>query len=319
MAQEYNVTWQEYNGTDYDKLYPKTKASNVAINSTTALSDVVVYGEPLRYNLSQQSLYFHKNGLLINRQTNNVDMYLSSDEKDYDTLYHMVDVNGVPVLVDKIADSISGNTSSAMALLGKETSEIFNFSPNGYGVLSAVSMSATFSGGSEIQSCRVKIYSNSSLVWQSDDVRWSSGSTLTVSPNVEIVKNATYSVRLFIGSEGSSRIDISAGTFTTTFTGETYTSGYFTTKQFAMTDGNKLQTWLYYTGTAPTVSYNVGSGTYTALTPSSTSASVFMDGTACTVAKYDIDGSIVKNNVVKFKFDVSSSSTIIKEMCGVLL
>ena len=107
MAKEINVKWQEYNGTDYDTLYPKTKAANVAINPTTSLSDVVVYGEPLRYNLSQQSLYFHKNGLLINRQTNNVDMYLSSENKDYADSYHLIDFNGIPTLSDKIAYNIS--------------------------------------------------------------------------------------------------------------------------------------------------------------------------------------------------------------------
>ena len=110
MAQEYNVTWQEYNGTDYDTLYPKTKAVNVSINPTTSLSDVVVYGEPLRYNLSQQSLYFHKNGLLINRQTNNVDMYLSSENKDYADSYHLIDLNGIPTLINKVASSITGAT-----------------------------------------------------------------------------------------------------------------------------------------------------------------------------------------------------------------
>ncbi len=320
MAQEYNVTWQEYNGTDYDKLYPKTKAANVVINANTALSDIVVYGEPLRYNLSQQSLYFHKNGLLINRQTNNVDMYLSSENKDYDTIYHMSDKNGVPVLVDKIADEISGNTNAVMVLLDKESGEILSFSPDGFGALSNLSINTTFTGGSQIQEYYIRIYQGSNLLWQSNMLtNWASGSTITVQPNLEITKGVNYSVRIALGSQGSARIDFNTGTFTATFTGDVYTSGYFTTKQFSMTDGNKLQAWLYYTGTAPTVSYNVGSGSYTALMPVSVGAGVFMDGAACNVAKYEINGELVKDNVIRFKFDISSSTTIIKEMCGVLL
>ena len=318
MAKEINVKWQEYNGTDYDTLYPKTKAVNVAINPTTSLSDVVVYGEPLRYNLSQQSLYFHKNGLLINRQTNNVDMYLSSENKDYADSYHLIDLNGIPTLSDKIADNISGNTNKITTVLQGDSKDIFTFSPNGSGTLSNMSITATM-GSSQIYGFRIRIYSKNNLLWQSDvSGGWTSGSEFTVQPNIEVVKNKSYSVRLFIES-GTGGVTINAGTFALTFTGEVYQSGYFTTKQFTMTDGNKLQTWLYYTGTAPSTSYNVGSGSYTPIAPVSVTASVFMDGTACNVAKYEINGELIKDNVVRFKFDISSPTTIIKEMCGVLL
>ena len=323
MAKEINVKWQEFNGTDYDTLYPKTKASNVAINPTTSLSDVVVYGEPLRYNLSQQSLYFHKNGLLINRQTNNVDMYLSSENKDYADSYHLTDLNGIPTLSDKIADNISGNTNKITTVLQGDSNDIFTFSPNGFGTLSNMSITATMDS-SRIYGFRIRIYSGNNLLWQSDvngdaaSGGLTSGSEFTVQPNIEVVKNTSYSVRLFTES-GVGNIDINAGTFAVTFTGEVYQSGYFTTKQFTMTDGNKLQAWLYYTGTAPAVSYNVGSGSYTSITPASVTASVFMDDTACNVAKYEIDGELIKNNVIRFKFDVSSPTTIVKEMCGVLL
>ena len=324
MAKEYNVTWQEYNGTDYDTLYPKTKAVNVVINPTTSLSDVVVYGEPLRYNLSQQSLYFHKNGLLINRQTNNVDMYLSSENKDYADSYHLIDFNGIPTLSDKIADNISGNTNQVRTILSGDTQDIFTFSPNGSGTLSNMSITATMNT-SRIYGFRIRIYSGNNLLWQSDvngtltSGGWTSGSEFSIQPNIEVAKNTSYSVRLFMESSGTGGIYIDAGTFALTFTGEVYQSGYFTTKQFTMTDGNKLQTWLYYTGTAPSTSYNVGSGSYTSITPASVTTSVFMDGTACNVAKYEINGELIKNNVVRFKFDISSPTTIIKEMCGVLL
>lgn len=324
MAKEINVKWQEYNGTDYDTLYPKTKAVNVAINPTTSLSDVVVYGEPLRYNLSQQSLYFHKNGLLINRQTNNVDMYLSSENKDYADSYHLADFNGIPTLSDKIADNISGNTNQVRTILSGDTQDIFTFSPNGSGTLSNMSITATMNT-SRIYGFRIRIYSGNNLLWQSDvngtltSGGWTSGSEFSIQPNIEVAKNTSYSVRLFMESSGTGGIYIDTGTFALTFTGEVYQSGYFTTKQFTMTDGNKLQAWLYYTGTAPAVSYNVGSGSYTSITPVSVTASVFMDGTACNVAKYEINGELIKNNVIRFKFDISSSTTIIKEMCGVLL
>ena len=324
MAKEYNVTWQEYNGTDYDTLYPKTKAVNVVINPTTSLSDVVVYGEPLRYNLSQQSLYFHKNGLLINRQTNNVDMYLSSENKDYADSYHLIDLNGIPTLSDKIADNISGNTNKITTVLHGDSNDIFTFSPNGSGTLSNMSITATMNT-SRIYGFRIRIYSGNNLLWQSDvngtltSGGWTSGSEFSIQPNIEVAKNTSYSVRLFMESSGTGGIYIGARTFALTFTGEVYQSGYFTTKQFTMTDGNKLQTWLYYTGTAPSTSYNVGSGSYTSITPASVTTSVFMDGTACNVAKYEINGELIKNNVVRFKFDISSPTTIIKEMCGVLL
>ena len=324
MAKEINVKWQEYNGTDYDTLYPKTKAANVAINPTTSLSDVVVYGEPLRYNLSQQSLYFHKNGLLINRQTNNVDMYLSSENKDYADSYHLADFNGIPTLSDKIADNISGNTKQIKTVLQGDSNDIFTFSPNGSGTLSNMSITATMNT-SRIYGFRIRIYSGNNLLWQSDvngtltSGGWTSGSEFSVQPNIEVAKNTSYSVRLFMESSGTGGVSINAGTFALTFTGEVYQSGYFTTKQFTMTDGNKLQTWLYYTGTAPSTSYNVGSGSYTPITPVSVTTSVFMDGTACNVAKYEINGELIKNNVIRFKFDISSPTTIIKEMCGVLL
>ena len=315
MAQEYNVTWQEYNGTDYDTLYPKTKAVNVAINPTTSLSDVVVYGEPLRYNLSQQSLYFHKNGLLINRQTNNVDMYLSSENKDYADSYHLIDFNGIPTLIDKVASSITGTTKYIPGVITEETGAILTFTPDGYGTLSELIINATQSG--TFDNLRILIYNGTNLIWQSEPIT-SWGTSLTVQPNIGVVDGNTYSVKMRIVKTGPA-FSISEGTFTATITGEVYQSGYFTTKQFTMTDGNKLQTWLYYTGTAPSTSYNVGSGSYTSIAPVSVTTSVFMDGTACNVAKYEINGELIKNNVVRFKFDISSPTTIIKEMCGVLL
>ena len=315
MAQEYNVTWQEYNGTDYDTLYPKTKAVNVAINPTTSLSDVVVYGEPLRYNLSQQSLYFHKNGLLINRQTNNVDMYLSSENKDYADSYHLIDLNGIPTLIDKVASSITGATAYIPGFVAEETGAILTFTPDGYGTLSELIINATKSG--TFDNLRVLIYNGTNLIWQSEPIT-SWGTSLTVQPNIGVLDGNTYSVKMRIVNTGPA-FSIEAGTFTATITGEVYQSGYFTTKQFTMTDGNKLQAWLYYTGTAPAVSYNVGSGSYTSISPVSVTASVFMDGTACNVAKYEINGELIKNNVIRFKFDISRSTTIIKEMCGVLL
>lgn len=315
MAKEINVKWQEYNGTDYDTLYPKTKAVNVAINPTTSLSDVVVYGEPLRYNLSQQSLYFHKNGLLINRQTNNVDMYLSYENKDYADRYHLTDLNGIPTLINKVASSITGVTKYIPGVTTEETGTILTFTPDGYGTLSELIINATKSG--TFDSLSVLIYNDTNLIWQSEPIT-SWGTSLTVQPNIGVLDGNTYSVKMRIVKTGQA-FSIEAGTFTATITGEVYQSGYFTTKQFTMTDGNKLQAWLYYTGTAPAVSYNVGSGSYTSIAPVSVTASVFMDGTACNVAKYEINGELIKNNVVRFKFDISSSTTIIKEMCGVLL
>ena len=315
MAKEINVKWQEYNGTDYDTLYPKTKAVNVAINPTTSLSDVVVYGEPLRYNLSQQSLYFHKNEILINRQTNNVDMYLSSENKDYADSYHLADFNGIPTLIDKVASSITGATAYIPGVITEETGAILTFTPDGYGTLSELIINAIQSG--TFDSLRVLIYNDTNLIWQSEPIT-SWGTRLTVQPNIGVLDGNTYSVKMRIVKTGQA-FSIEAGTFTATITGEIYQSGYFTTKQFTMTDGNKLQAWLYYTGTAPAASYNVGSGSYTSIAPVSVTASVFMDGTACNVAKYEINGELIKNNVVRFKFDISSSTTIIKEMCGVLL
>ena len=315
MAKEINVKWQEYNGTDYDTLYPKTTAANVAINPTTSLSDVVVYGEPLRYNLSQQSLYFHKNGLLINRQTNNVDMYLSYENKDYADSYHLTDLNGIPTLIDKVASSITGATAYIPGVITEETGAILTFTPDGYGTLSELIINAIHSG--TFDSLRILIYNGTNLIWQSEPIT-SWGTSLTVQPNIGVLDGNTYSVRTRIVNPGQG-FSIEAGTFTATITGEIYQSGYFTTKQFTMTDGNKLQAWLYYTGTAPAVSYNVGSGSYTSIAPVSVTASVFMDGTACNVAKYEINGELIKNNVIRFKFDISSPTTIIKEMCGVLL
>ena len=251
-------------------------------------------------------------------------MYLSSENKDYADSYHLADFNGIPTLSDKIADNISGNTNQVRTILSGDTQDIFTFSPNGSGTLSNMSITATMNT-SRIYGFRIRIYSGNNLLWQSDvngtltSGGWTSGSEFSVQPNIEVAKNTSYSVRLFMESSGTGGIYIDAGTFALTFTGEVYQSGYFTTKQFTMTDGNKLQAWLYYTGTAPSTSYNVGSGSYTSIAPVSVTASVFMDGTACNVAKYEINGELIKNNVIRFKFDISSPTTIIKEMCGVLL
>ena len=242
-------------------------------------------------------------------------MYLSSENKDYADSYHLIDLNGIPTLIDKVASSITGTTSYIPGVITEETGAILTFTPDGYGTLSELIINATKSG--TFDSLRVLIYNGTNLIWQSEPIT-SWVNSLTVQPNIGVLDGNTYSVKMRIVKTAQG-FSINAGTFTATIAGEVYQSGYFTTKQFTMTDGNKLQTWLYYTGTAPAVSYNVGSGSYTSIAPVSVTASVFMDGTACNVAKYEINGELIKNNVIRFKFDISSSTTIIKEMCGVLL
>lgn len=320
MAREINVKWQEFNGTDYDTLYPKTKIGNVIVSNNEQLSDVLIYGDPLRFNMAQQNLYSYKNEVLPFRQRNIMNMLLSNKKKDYDEIHQLSDDNGVPILVQTIASTISGNTNEATILLNSKRL-LFNFTPNGGGKLSQLTFNIPNVTTSRYMRGKIVIEDKGDVVWESNEFEFGRTETINQSfvPNVEIVPNHEYEVYFQSSASGISTMDIRQGTFTASFAGTVYPSGYFTTKQFAMTDGHKLQIWVYYSGDAPTVSYNVNNGNYTALTIKNTEHSTFFDERACTQAMYEIDGSNVKNSVVRLKFDINNSTTRVEEMCGILL
>lgn len=326
MGNEYNVTWTQYNGTDYDKLYPRTKAENVSVSGSTQLSDTAVYGDPLRYNMAQQGLYFYKNDILPSRQRNSVNMLLKDKSHDYDNISQLTDAGGIPVLVSSIASNINTGTKETSALLNSD-SIIGTFTPDGYGVLSTLTYVATVDGVSTASNnpCKLLLKLGDDVIWESEEFNHQMPPIVTTTinktftPNVAVIQNEEYTIVFHRGNSGISVMTINAGTATMSFTGTVYSSGYFTTKKFSMDTGYKYQMWLYHNGVPPTVSYSVNSGSFVAMTKKSQTNSKFLDGTGCWESAYELDGTIVENSVLQFKFDITDSGTIIQEMCGILL
>lgn len=322
MGNEYNVTWTQYNGTDYDKLYPRTKAENVSVSGSIQLSDTAVYGDPLRYNMAQQGLYFYKNDILPSRQRNSANMLLKDKSHDYDNESQLQDVNGIPTLISKIADSINVATNQLVVQTSHQYT-LCTFTPNGGGRLNSMHFNAALSnyGGSSISGTgKLYIKQGGDVLWESVEFNISGSSiNITFVPNISVVPTYEYTVVIAIGDSGTQGYTISAGTFTGSFAGTVYSSGYFTTKKFSMDTGYKYQMWLYHNGVSPTVSYSVNSGSFVAMIKKSQTNSKFLDGTGCWESAYELDGTIVENSVLQFKFDITDSGTVIQEMCGILL
>ena len=81
--------------------------------------------------------------------------------------------------------------------------------------------------------------------------------------------------------------------------------------------GGVFELWVYYTGPAPAVAYSLDGGDYQALTPVETGSGVNSDGEACGLLRFLIPDAAEKT--LSLRFTLSSSDTLVRECCGILL
>ena len=112
-------------------------------------------------------------------------------------------------------------------------------------------------------------------------------------------------------------LDSASGAVSVTFTGTVYETGYFTTKPLPLGAGGAFELWVYHTGPAPAAAYCFDGGDYQALTPAETGSGVNSDGEACSLLRFLIPDAAEKT--LSLRFTLSSSATLVRECCGILL
>ena len=81
--------------------------------------------------------------------------------------------------------------------------------------------------------------------------------------------------------------------------------------------GGVFELWVYYTGPAPAAAYSLDGGGHQALTPAGTGSGVNSDGEACSLLRFLIPDAAEKT--LSLRFTLSSSATLVRECCGILL
>lgn len=101
-----------------------------------------------------------------------------------------------------------------------------------------------------------------------------------------------------------------------TTTETVHTSGQLVTAAKTVT-ADALRLYLRYAGTAPTVSYRLGSGSFTAVTPTQTRTGKTHGGVACTLAIYDIaPQTAMVNAAFALKLALPAADTHVYDYCA---
>ena len=228
-------------------------------------------------------------------------------------LHQLQNVYGTPMLIPSVAETFSTTVEDTPVLL--ENSHILcSFTPSGYGSVSAVTI-GNFTGASE--QVAVNILENGQVAATSETraVAKDAGQTFPVS--LDIAPDRTYTLQLLRrDAEGYAAIS-AYGAVSVTFTGTVYETGYFATKPLPLGAGGVFELWVYYTGPAPAAAYCFDGGDYQALTPAETGSGVNSDGGACSLLHFLIPDAAEKT--LSLRFTLSSSATLVRECCGILL
>lgn len=267
----------------------------------------------LRYNLAHEALQHLHDGCAPVRQKNLLTADFTKRTGQLGALHQLQNVYGTPMLIPSVSETFSTTVEDTPVLL--ENSHILcSFTPSGYGSVSAVTI-GNFTGASE--QVAVNILENGQVAATSETraVAKDAGQTFPVS--LDIAPDRTYTLQLLRrDAEGYAAISAS-GAVSVTFTGTVYETGYFATKPLPLGAGGVFELWVYYIGPAPAAAYSLDGGDYQALTPVETGSGINSDGEACSLLRFLIPDAAEKT--LSLRFTLSSSDTLVRECCGILL
>ena len=267
----------------------------------------------LRYNLAHEALQHLHDGCAPVRQKNLLTADFTKRTGQLGALHQLQNVYGTPMLIPSVAETFSTTVGATPVLL--ENSHILcSFTPSGYGFVSAVSV-GNFSGPSE--QIAVNILEGGQVAATSEKRAVSENAGQTFPVSLGVAPGHTYTLQLLrYDSEGYAEISAS-GAVSVAFTGTVYETGYFTTKPLPLGAGGAFELWVYHTGPAPAVAYSLDGGDHQALTPAGIGSGVNSDGEACSLLRFLIPDAAQKTLILRFT--LSSSATLVRECCGILL
>ena len=164
----------------------------------------------------------------------------------------------------------------------------------------------------------VGIVEGSNVLWESEPLAFTSQQVQTVAADCPIAVGHTYTVRIRRTTEwGVGLWVLSAGSCAVTVSGSVYEEGSFTTKAFSLSGGSVLDLWVYYSGDAPALACSLDGGEWAALSLSEPEAAVTVEGGACLVRRCRLAN--VDAQTLRVRFTLTSSDTLVRELCGALL
>lgn len=267
----------------------------------------------LRYDLAHEALQHLHDGCAPVRQKNLLTADFTKRSGHFAALHQLQNVYGTPMLIPSVAETFSTTVEDTPVLLEKSRC-LCSFTPSGYGSISVVSV-GNFSGPSE--QIAVNILEGGQVAATSEKCAVSENAGQTFPVSLDIAPGHTYTLQLLrYDSEGYAEISAS-GTVSVAFTGTVYETGYFTTKPLPLGAGEAFELWVYHTGPAPAAAYSLDGAAYQSLTPVETGSGVNSDGEACSLLRFLIPDAAQKT--LSLRFTLSSSATLVRECCGMLL
>lgn len=268
----------------------------------------------LRYLLAHDAMQRLHTGTLAVRYRNLIAADFTRQEGQTQTLYHLQNVDGMPVLIPAIASDCTISDVDGHVQFCKEA-DVCTFVPDGYGQLTSVSIPAANAASPGV---RVSIVENGHVLAVSDTIPMSEGQTATFSLSCDVAAGHTYAIRIYQGGSGSGTDGWRAsGSYAVTFGGTVYPEGYFTTRGFALTSGTELALWVYHTGGAPAVAYSLDGGDWQPLTAAEHGSGMDSDANACRFLRFALPAPGA--GTLRLRFTLSDTATRVRECCGILL
>ena len=271
--------------------------------------------ETLRHHLAHDALYRYHKGMLAPRLRDLVTVDLSKPSGETENLVQLQDVYGTPMLVPSIEPSFSAQTAE-LSVNPNSSTTVCTFTPTGYGRVTSLTLPAPKSAN--MSDVCVGIVEGSNVLWESEPLAFTSQQVQTVAADCPIAVGHTYTVRIRRTTEwGVGLWVLSAGSCAVTVSGSVYGEGSFTTKAFSLSGGSVLDLWVYYTGDAPALACSLDGGEWAALSLSEPEAAVTVEGGACLVRRCRLAN--VDAQTLRVRFTLTSSDTLVRELCGALL
>lgn len=188
---------------------------------------------------------------------------------------------------------------------------------NAGGFFTTQSLEIKYSSG--LQSVKFSIYQGETLLGQSAGITLPSKSDKTdisIPLVAEISPNAECELRAFSNNAG---VGLYIWSMSLTATGTTYTSGNAVTKPEYFS-GKRMKMYVKWSGEAPTLSYSVDNGEFTAFALGVAKDSKAYDGTACKLSVCEITlPSDKQSGNIRFKFALTGAGSMVYDYCVAVL
>ncbi len=313
MASNYNITMKQYNGTDYDTLYPKTNMSQ--INGLTPIINGISSGNIANLILEaaeRDKAYNWADGVLINPFKNTNELQSVSDGMNVN--------NGLSIATT--SDLSLGTTSSRYIITQSERKQVETLNVVGSVELNTLSFQY-WSGNVNltfyIYEDGVEKYASNTLTLPY--VGTSATNKTVTFTNAKLYSPHTYTIYAGITSTSSSanlqyQRNSDAGGIT--FSKYSVLEGNAITKPIGFS-ATGMKTYIRWMNSEPTVSYSVNDGEFVNIPISAYIESKTFDGENCNLSISNVTfPSDSQSGNIRIKIELNSNSVKVRDFCAAI-